>query len=79
LADHLDNLPGGFTPCDTGAEIRLLKRLFTPEDAQLSVHLTLEREDAGAIANRAGISINEAEQRLEQMASKGLILGPFAN
>jgi NAD-dependent dihydropyrimidine dehydrogenase PreA subunit len=73
LAAHLDNLPGGFTPSDTGAELRLLKRLFTPEEAELSVHLTLEREEAGAVADRAGISVDEAEQRLKAMARKGLI------
>ncbi|MGD9079785.1 MAG: 4Fe-4S dicluster domain-containing protein [Desulfobacterales bacterium] len=73
LAEHLDNLPGGFAPSDTGVELRLLKRLFTPEEAELSVHLTLEREEASAIANRAGISIDEAEQRLNAMARKGLI------
>jgi ferredoxin len=33
----------------------------------------LEREEANTIANRAGISIDEAEQRLETMASRGLI------
>ncbi len=73
LAEHLDNLPGGFAPSETGAELRLLKRLFTPEEAELSVHLSLEREEAGTIANRAGISIDEAEQRLKAMARKGLI------
>jgi NAD-dependent dihydropyrimidine dehydrogenase PreA subunit len=73
LADHLNNLPGGFTPSDTGVELRLLKRLFTPEEAELSVHLTLEREEASTIANRAGISIDEAERRLKAMAGKGLI------
>jgi electron transport complex protein RnfB len=51
LADHLDKLPGGFTPSSTGAELRLLKRLFTPEEAELSVHLTLEREQASIIAS----------------------------
>jgi NAD-dependent dihydropyrimidine dehydrogenase PreA subunit len=73
LADHLDNLPGGFSPSDTGVELRLLKRLFTTEEAELSVHLKLEREQANTIANRAGISIDQAEQRLEAMAAKGLI------
>ena len=78
LAHHLDNLPGGFTPSDTGVELRLLKRLFTPEEAELSVHLTLEREEASTIANRAGISTEEAEQRLKAMAGKGLIFSTEA-
>jgi ferredoxin len=73
LAGHLDELPGGFAPSHTGVELRLLKRLFTPEEAELSLHLTLERKEAGAIADRAGISIDEAEQRLKAMARKGLI------
>ena len=72
LADHLDNLPGGFAPSETGVEIRLLKRLFTPEEAELSVHLTLEREEASTIANRAGMDIDEAEQKLESMAANPL-------
>jgi Na+-translocating ferredoxin:NAD+ oxidoreductase subunit B len=73
LVSHLDNLPGGFAPSDSGAELRLLKRLFTPEEAELAVYLTLEREEAHTIANRAGISIAEVEQRLKTMAGKGLI------
>ena len=41
LAKHLDKLPGGFPPSETGADIRLLKRLFSPEQAELAVHLTI--------------------------------------
>ena len=78
LAHHLDNLPDGFTPSDSGVELRLLKRLFTPEEAELSIHLTLEREEASTIANRAGISTEEAEQRLRVMAGKGLIFSTEA-
>ena len=54
LAEHLDRLPGGFPPSVTGAEIRLLERLFTPEEAALAIHLTLEREGVEVIAGRAG-------------------------
>ena len=39
LAEHLDRLPDGFAPGEAGAEIRLLKRLFTPEEAKLAIHL----------------------------------------
>ena len=73
LADHLDRLPGGFAPSDTGADIRLLQRLFTPGQAELAIHLTLEREEAQVIADRAGLSIEETENRLNEMSNKGLI------
>jgi Fe-S-cluster-containing hydrogenase component 2 len=73
LATHLDRLPGGFPPSDTGAEISLLKHLFTPQEAALATCLTLDPEDAGIIAARAGLAVAETEQRLNQMAQKGLI------
>jgi len=73
LAQHLDKLPGGFPPSESGAELRLLKRLFTPEEAELAVHLTLDREEARVIADRTGLDLAEAEQRLREMARKGLI------
>jgi hypothetical protein len=46
LAEHLDKLPGGFRPSETGADIRLLKGLFTPQEAEYATHLTLERARA---------------------------------
>jgi Pyruvate/2-oxoacid:ferredoxin oxidoreductase delta subunit len=73
LAEHLDRLPRGFAPSDTGAELRLLQRLFTPQEAELATHLTLNRERAQAIARRAGLPLAETEQRLTDMAHKGLI------
>jgi len=73
LAQHLDKLPGGFPPSDSGVELRLLKRLFTPEEAELAVHLTLDREEAKTIAERAGLDLAQAEQMLKEMARKGLI------
>ncbi|MBN1401955.1 MAG: 4Fe-4S binding protein [Anaerolineae bacterium] len=73
LAEHLDRLPDGFAPTDTGAELRLLQVLFTQEEAELAVHLTLDREPAAAIAGRAGLPLAVAEARLDEMARKGLI------
>jgi Pyruvate/2-oxoacid:ferredoxin oxidoreductase delta subunit len=73
LAEHLDQLPGGFAPSDTGAEIRLLQRLFSTEEAELATHLTLDREKAQVIAQRAKLPLAETEQRLNEMSNKGLI------
>ena len=73
LAQHLDQLPGGFLSGDLDIDLRLLQRLFIMEDAELAVHLTLERETASVIAERAHLDAGEAAQRLDEMSSKGLI------
>ena len=78
LAEHLDRLPGGFPPSTTGAELPLLKRLFTLEEAELATHLTLKREEAREIAGRVGLPLAEVEQRLSEMAYKGLIFSTQA-
>lgn len=73
LAEHLDRLPGGFPPSETGAEIDVLRALFTPAEAALAVHLTLEREAPGAIALRAGLEEAAASTLLAGMAARGLV------
>src|SRR5512137_1335330 len=60
LARHLDDLPGGFPSTESGVELRILQRLFTPEDAELALALTLLTEEPRVIARRAGIPIEEA-------------------
>jgi Na+-translocating ferredoxin:NAD+ oxidoreductase subunit B len=77
LAEHLDRLPGGFASTATGAELRLLTRLFAPAEAYLAVHLTLDREEAGAVARRVGLPIDEVAQQLDEMARRGLIFAVY--
>ena len=73
LREHLDDLPGGFPATETGVEIRILKRLFNLEEAELARHLTMRVEPASAIAERAGVDKNKAGDLLETMARKGLV------
>lgn len=73
LRKHLDDLPGGYPATDTGVELRILKRLFTPEEAWLATYLTLIPEEPGVVARRAKIGKEEAAKRLEEMARKGLL------
>ena len=70
---HLDKLPGGFPSTESGVELRLLRRLFTPEEARIALCLTLISEQPRVIARRAGISTAQAGTLLEEMARKGLI------
>jgi NAD-dependent dihydropyrimidine dehydrogenase PreA subunit/DNA-binding Lrp family transcriptional regulator len=73
LARHLDSLPGGFPSTPSGVELRILRRLFTPEEAELALFLTLLTEETRVIAQRAGISVEEVAQRLAEMETKGLL------
>lgn len=73
LAAHLDDLPGGYPSTESGVEQRILKQLFTPEEASLAVFLTLLGEEAYVIAKRAGIAPQKAAEQLESMEKKGLI------
>jgi ferredoxin/DNA-binding Lrp family transcriptional regulator len=73
LAHHLDSLPGGYPSTASGVELRILRRLFNNQEAELALKLTLLPEQAKVIARRAGLPLEEASRRLEEMARKGLI------
>jgi electron transport complex protein RnfB len=73
LAEFLDDLPGGFPRSQSGVELRILRRLFTPEEASLALHLALIAEEARVIAVRAGLPLPEAERILSEMERKRII------
>ena len=73
LAAHLDNLPGGFPRTECGVELRILKRLFTEEEAALALFLRLMPEPVERIARRAKLPPDELEDKLYRMSRKGLI------
>jgi Na+-translocating ferredoxin:NAD+ oxidoreductase subunit B len=74
LAKHLDELPGGYPATESGVELRILRRLFDPREAELALNVRLIPEEAPLIARRAGITKAEAEVRLAELAQKGLII-----
>ena len=73
LARHLDCLPGGFPSTDSGVELRILKRLFSPEEARTACHLTLLSETVPVIALRSDQPVEKTSRLLEEMARKGLV------
>lgn len=73
LANHLDNLPAGFPPTETGVELRILKRLFSEEEAEIATGLTMMLEPVAYIAQRMGRNEAELAPTLEEMSKKGLI------
>jgi electron transport complex protein RnfB len=73
LREFMDTLPAGFPATPTGVEIKILKKLFTPEQAELAMKLGKEAEEVGAIAARIGMDAAALGWQLEEMAQKGLI------
>jgi formate hydrogenlyase subunit 6/NADH:ubiquinone oxidoreductase subunit I len=73
LARHLDDLPAGFPSTRSGVELRILRRLFTEDEAAMAVLLSVLAEGPGSIAVRAGLPVAETAGRLEAMSRKGLI------
>jgi electron transport complex protein RnfB len=73
LAQRLDAIPNGFPSTESGVELRLLAKIFTPEEAALASVMRLTREPAVVIATRAGIDPDTAYETLKGMARKGLV------
>jgi electron transport complex protein RnfB len=73
LAECLDALPNGFPPTDDGAELRLLAKLFVPEEAALAAQLRLTLETPAQIAARLGGDPRVLRKQLKGMARRGLI------
>ncbi len=74
LALHLDNTPSGYPETESGVEIRILKQLFTPQEAELTLSLVMMPEPIEPIAQRAGKKPEEIEPALIEMGKKGLII-----
>lgn len=73
LRDFMDRLPGGFPSTESGVEMKILRKLFAPEDAAMVLYMTRHPEPAAAIAERCGMPEVEAAELLGSMAARGLI------
>ena len=73
LAERLDQIPNGFPKSKSGIELRLLARLFTPEEAALASTLGLEWLSVRDIALMNAAPETEVKSMLIGMVKKGLI------
>jgi Pyruvate/2-oxoacid:ferredoxin oxidoreductase delta subunit len=73
LAERLDSTPNGFPPTDDGVELRLLEKIFTPEEAELASQLRLVMETPSQIVERIGGDVEEITKRLKGMRRRGLV------
>jgi electron transport complex protein RnfB len=73
LRTFLDNLPGGYPTTESGVEIKILKKLFTPEDAEIVMKLKSKPEPVEKISERLNMRPEEASEKLEKLAKDGSI------
>jgi len=73
LAQYLDEQPAGFPPAENGVELKILRHLFSEQEAKLALHLTLIDESARVVAYRAHQPVEVVASLLDEMARKGLI------
>lgn len=75
LQRHLDTMPVRFPKTRSGVEIRILKRLFSEEEARLALGLDHVPRPAGEVLGRLdgdpGIDAATLEQKLSGIARKG--------
>jgi ferredoxin len=73
LARVLDTIPNGYPSTEAGVELRILEKLFTPEEAELTAELHLTKETAEEIAVRTGRDRLETYKMLKGLARKRVI------
>jgi len=54
LAEVLDRIPEGYPATESGVELKILAKLFTPEEAELACHLSLEPQTAKTVGQSVG-------------------------
>lgn len=75
LQRHLDRMPVGFPPTESGVELRILQQLYTPQEARIALALSAVPESADTISPRLESSSDRdaLAATLDDMAQRGLI------
>ena len=73
LAKVLDTLPNGFPGTEDGLELKILKRIFEPDEAELFCDLRIVFETPEQIAERTGRPLEGLEEKLVTMGQKGQV------
>ncbi len=74
VRERLDMFPQGFPKTASGVELEILRRLFTPGEAEILLTLRPSSEPASQIAARVSRDREEMGNKLYEMSKKGLIM-----
>ena len=73
LANRLDKIPNGFPLTESGVELNLLAKLFSPEEAYLASSMSLVHQTIKTIAENSNLEELKVKPLLISMVKKGLI------
>ena len=77
LRNRLDQYAHGFAATESGIEIQILRRLFTPQEAEMYLHLTENLQTAEEIARKIRHDPADVEKILMRMTRKGYTFPRF--
>jgi Na+-translocating ferredoxin:NAD+ oxidoreductase subunit B len=78
VREQLDQYSVGYPATASGIEIKILVKLFTPEQAALFLDMSMMLEAPASVAERTGRDLDETSRMLERMADKGLLFRKHA-
>jgi len=73
LANKLDELSNGFPATASGIELKILRKIFDPDEAEMALKLKPTPETADTIAFRLKRPVEEIVSTLDRMAKRGQI------
>jgi len=73
LRDRLEMMATGYPATPSGVEIKILRQLFSDEDADLFLKMDASPETVGQVAARFQADVAVMAPRLEDMARRGLL------
>jgi len=79
LREQMDQYSTGFPNTESGVELKILEKLFTEEDAEIYLDLSLLLEGPDDFAARTNRSPKEMAVKLEDMAKRGLLFRHVKN
>ena len=68
LAQRLDAMPNSFPATESGSDLRLLAKMFTPQEAALGAVMRMTPEPAADIAARIDMDPKEAAQKVAELS-----------
>jgi Na+-translocating ferredoxin:NAD+ oxidoreductase subunit B len=73
LRQKLDSMTKGYPKTEKGSELVFLKKVFSREDAEIFIKFRRGLQSPEQVARDLGMGIDETVQKLESMASRGLL------